>query len=547
MNFRTTVGVGAAGCLAFIVYSALDMIIQALIVLFWIAVAAIIIGAGVVIFSYWQRERTKLFRLVDGAFPLQKTAWGYFDPNKMISAGAVIDQSGGYEVEPSAGWEIQRQIALEVQRTRHLAAMFPGDAAQERTGGAIEAPRTSAATTKLLTGPSEKASVAPVVVKEQLALPAPVVAAPVVQRLPAPALIDDQQQTQLVIGRNKNDQLVRWDLELFPFARLHGATQSGKTSLARFLVAQAIKHGYEVLICDRRRGKDWGIFSQHAQLVDARDPEVLTATLAAEVQRYGERDAELGRNGAPNLAALMAQTGKAYARRLIVIEELGTQHMNAKAAGKELYTRFIGNLRKLTAEAGATGIHGLYIDQIPDAWDKAVRYNASGAIVFHLPDYGGQVAGYQMAHQLATYECHFNGHIVQAGYMGEDKIRKVIGGVTSVTNVTEPKDGAFSARSEPLVTVTGTVTPGNTPPIHAVTPVTPVVEEPQPGKWDDFARLFYVDNPQAGQRALTRAMAKADGGERPAEAFLGSLSSDLYHRFSPKGSKYQPEGWVGKQ
>lgn len=514
MNFRTTVGVGAAGCLAFIVYSALDMIIQALIVLFWILVAGLIVGAGVVLYTYWQRERTKLFRLIDGAFPLQKTERGYFDPNKMISAWAVIDGYGVTEVEPSAGWDIQRQIALEVQRTRHLSAMFPGDAAQEKTGGAIEAPKTSAATTKLLTGPSEKAPVA----REPLALPAPVVVPPVVQRLPAPALIDDQQQTQLVIGRNKDDQLVRWDLELFPFARLHGATQSGKTSLARFLVAQAIKHGYEVLICDRRRGKDWGIFSQHAQLVDARDPEVLTATLAAEVQRYGERDAELGRNGAPNLAALMAQTGKAYARRLIVIEELGTQHMNAKAAGKELYTRFIGNLRKLTAEAGATGIHGLYIDQIPDAWDKAVRYNASGAIVFHLPDYGGQVAGYQMAHQLATYECHFNGHIVQSGYMGEDKIRKVIGGVTRVTR---PVEG---------------VLPGVIVPVTAVT----LASEPQPGKWDDFARQFYVDNPKASQRALARSMAAVDPEKRPPEAFLGSLSSDLYHRFSPNGNK-----WVG--
>ena len=518
MNFRTTVGDGAAGCLAFVVYSALDMIIQALVVLFWILVAGLIVGAGVVILTYWQRERTKLFRLIDGAFPLQKTTWGYFDPNKMISAGAVIDQSGCFEVVPSAGWEIQRQIALEVQRTRHLTAMFPGDAAQEKTGGAIEAPKTSVATTKLLTGPTEKASVAPIV-REPLALPAPVVVSPVVQRLPAPALIDDQQQTQLVIGRNKDDQLVRWDLELFPFARLHGATQSGKTSLARFLVAQAIKHGYEVLICDRRRGKDWGIFSQHAQLVDARDPEVLTATLAAEVQRYGERDAELGRNGAPNLAALMAQTGKAYARRLIVIEELGTQHMNAKAAGKELYTRFIGNLRKLTAEAGATGIHGLYIDQIPDAWDKAVRYNASGAIVFHLPDYGGQVAGYQMAHQLATYECHFNGHIVQSGYMGEDKIRKVIGGVRP--SVTGNEGVSVAQNVRPQVSVTGQSDSG---------------QAAQPELTDIQRQVaeYIKQNPAAGVRPMARDL-----------GISKSYAADL--RAEYQATPPSLDGWVGKQ
>lgn len=536
MNFRTTVGVGAAGCLAFIVYSALDMIIQALIVLFWILVAGLIVGAGVVLYTYWQRERTKLFRLIDGAFPLQKTERGYFDPNKMISAWAVIDGYGVTEVEPSAGWEIQRQIALEVQRTRHLAAMFPGDAAQEKTGGTIEAPKTSAATTKLLTGPSEKA---PVIVREPLALSAPIVVAPVVQRasVTGQQMIDNPQPTRLAIGESVDSgEIVYWDVLSNPFVRVHGVTGGGKTALCRMLVAQAIRHKWEVTILDTRQGKDWGLFRSHANVIDAREPEVALDAIKREVAHYEQRDAVLGQYQAADVQELQRISGASFGRRLFVVEEVQSHHINAEfTGGKEYRKAFWMALHKLTKDARATGIHGLYIDQMPSNWAEGVRYN-SEVICFELPDYGGKIAGYVYAHKLDKHHCHFRGNIIKAGFLTDSQIMQAMAiapaKVASVTNVTESLTGALLARSEPLVTVTGN---GNTP------------SEPQPGKWDDFARLFYVDNPQAGQRALTRAMAKADGGERPADAFLGSLSSDLYHRFSPKGGKYQPEGWVGKQ
>jgi hypothetical protein len=63
---------------------------------------------------------------------------------------------------------------------------------------------------------------------------------------------------------------------------------------------------------------------------------------------------------------------------------------------------------------------------------------------------------------------------------------------------------------------------------------------PTLGDWELFAQSFFVQNPDASQRALTRAMAEVDPDKRPPSAFVGGLSSDLFHRYSPKGSNYKP-------
>lgn len=540
MNFRTTMGLGVSAALLLIVYSALSAIVAGIVIaaqiLFWW-----LLGAGTLALLYvawlkYQSNRNQYLRSVDGQFPLHpvKLRDGrtvIVDPNKMISAAGIIDAQGWAEIAPAAGWDHQTSVAKAVQATRSLAAIAPGDNAMIKTHGAISQPRIPANVTKILTGKEER----PVVVQ-----PAPVAppTLPAIPRTPTTAqqmiAAPTPQTTRLAIGEEiKHGEIVYWDMEMHPFARVHGATQSGKTSLSRLLVAQAIRHGFEVIIIDRRRGKDWGIFGQHAQLIDAREPGVLVAALEEEIARYSDRDAQLGRYGAPNLAALGQITGNAYRRRLVVVEELGTQHMNARAEGRATYGAFVAGLRKLTAEAGATGIHGLYIDQIPDAWDKAVRYNASGSIVFHLPDYGGQVAGYPLAHQLPQFHCHYEGQIVRAGHLTDDQIRQTIGKVqpqppAPVRGGVRGMEGGRSLLNTPTNTPTNTNTANTT-----AAPSTP-------SEWAIFAEKFFAGNPTASQRALTRAMAAAVNDGRPAEAFLGGLSSELFHRWSPRGANYQP-------
>jgi len=533
LGFRQIVGLGVAGCFVLIVVSALDTIVagvtQAAVILFWLSVAVAISASVIVGYTYWQKRRVELFRLRDGAFPLQrfKLLDGtpiLVDPNKMVgAAGAVHPVHGWGEFVPNAGWDNQRAIALAVQNTRHLEAMFPGDAAQEKTQGQISAPRTNVSTAKLLGGPVEKPP------KATPTQEAPIVVPP--GQRPAVTgqqMIADPQPTRLAIGEDaESGEIVYWDVLNTASVRVHGVTGGGKTALCRMLVAQAIRHGWEVTVLDTRQGKDWGMFRNYARVVDARDPAVALTEIKKEVEHYEERDAVLGKHQASDIQELGQTTGKSYRRRLFVVEEVQSHHINAEFAGGKQYRKaFWMALHKLTKDARATGIHGLYIDQMPSNWAEGVRYN-SEAICFLLPDYGGRIAGYVYAHKLEKYHCHFRGSVIKAGHLTDSQIMRTLerapGGVRRENSYTPT--GVNTLRTP--VTNTNSEQPTNTP-------------RPASGhEWDDFARAFYAKNPEASQRALTRAMAKIDTEGRPAEAFVGGLSSDLYHRFSPSGSKYQ--------
>jgi hypothetical protein len=512
------------------VYLALDAILDALRVVLYALGFALAGGGAFVAVVYWRREDHRRYRVIDGSLPMQRHRVEgveiVVDPNKVPGAAYVVGPGIGYrEIESVVGPQVQLLIDQYVQHTRSLAAISPGDDALVRTRGMIAQPRLPASVTKMMPKPPKLDDTPP---------PPTVLPQPEPARLPASPqqLVDaagGPQPTRLAIGEDPvSGEIIAWNLELHPFARVHGATQSGKTSLARLIVAQAIRHGFEVVILDRRRGKDWGIFRNHAELVDARDSAVLVAALEEECIRYADRDALLGKHSAPNLAALAAATGQSYRRRLLVIEELGTQTLNAQAAGQKVFRPFIGNLRRLTAEAGATGIHGLYIDQIPDQWDKAVRYNASGAIVFHLPDHGGQVAGYQMAHKLEPYHCHYDGAIVRAGHLTDDQLRRTIAAAPA------------PVRSAPPPPSTGGEHPANTP--NTNTPA----NTPDPSDNARIAAQFCADNPEAGVNALARHLARLDNRPDEWRNFQGA-ASPLWHRYNPRGNDYQPPEWVGSQ
>lgn len=527
MNFRTTLGLGISAVLILIAWQAMAAIIAALTVAATVAFWwVIIVGTGGVIYvgtMYWLREQDARNRYIDGQAPLREIRLKggrrvLVDINSTV--GGIIDidpVQGVIERTPAAGWDLQQQHNAVVQTTRSLAAIIPGDAAQVRTHGAISAPKLGESVTKLLT----KAQPVHTPVASTATLPDPV--APVIVRQPVTPqqMIAGPQSTKLAIGESVDSgEIVFWDVTDTPFVRVHGTTGSGKTALCKMLVAQAVRHGWEVTILDTRKGKDWGTFRNHARLVDARQPAVALEEIRREIARYENRDAILGKYGAADVVELQRITGKSYRRRLLVVEEVQSHHINAEDLGTEWREQFWRAMGKLTKDARATGIHGLYIDQMPTEWTKGVRYN-SESICFRLPDYGGRVAGYLYAHQLAQFHCHFDGKIIKAGHLSEAQILATIGNATPKKALSGEND----TQNGVLPPAEVTITPDNTP---------------QPGKWDDFARLFYVNNPNAGQRDLTRAMAATDPDKRPPEAFLGKLSSDLYHTYSPKGKMYIP-------
>lgn len=515
--------VGLALAIPVAVYMALDTILYAVkITVIFIAVVGLLILAYIG-FVRWQNERHQQYRVIDGSFPLQRHKlptgdWIVVDPNKVPGAAYVIGPSVGYrEVESSVGAQVQMVIDQAVQQTRSLAAVAVGDHAFVRTKGMIAQPKLPASITKMMPKPPKLD--APTNGLPALDPPAP----PAIVHTPIPTqqmiASPSAQTTELAIGENPDGGIVNVDLLTFPFLRIHGATRHGKTALALLLVAQALRHGYEVDIYDNRNGKDWGIFSQHANVIDSRDPAVLIDGLTAEMRRYKERDDQLGKHGVADLHDLAAATGQAYPRRLIVIEEMGNQTLNIKNKGKEAYTRFVNALRKITTEAGATGIHGLYIDQVPTVWDPTVRYNAA-MICFYLPDHGGKVAGYPAAFQLEKYHCHFEGQVIRAGHLTDDQIRQTINHVP--------------ARQEG--TPTGVNTPTNTP--NTNTPAN------TPDDWvranEEAARQYIAANEEAGVNDLARHLAYLNN--RPDEwRNYQSEASRWWNTYHPNGKLYQSQ------
>lgn len=517
MSFKTTVGFGVSAAILLIVYQALGVIVAGVIVAAQVAFWwVIIVGTGGALFvgwTYYQREADARNRYIDGQAPLlrvRKPGGGYtiVDMNKAMSAIVDVGRDGVEERTPAAGWEMQQQHNAVVQMTRSLAAIIPGDAAQVRTHGAISAPKLGEAVTRLLTkAPSPVPAQAPTIVSQNVPQ--------IVQRQPVTGqqMIANPQPTRLAIGESvESGEIVYWDVVNVPFVRVHGVTGGGKTALGKMLVAQAIRHGWEVTILDTRQGKDWGIFRNHARLVDARQPETALEEIRREVARYEQRDSVLGQHQAADIQELGRITGKSYRRRLFVVEEVQSHHINAEDLGQEWKLNFWRSLGKLTKDARATGIHGLYIDQMPTEWSKGVRYN-SESICFRLPDYGGRVAGYLYAHQLEKYHCHYDGQIIKAGYLTEAQILATIGNA--------PAKRAFSGQNDTQragsVAEPAQNTEQNQP------------TELSPTEYQERAAAMIAKNPNTRQVDLIDEL-----------HIVKSYANKLWHTYHPNGALYKP-------
>lgn len=211
--------------------------------------------------------------------------------------------------------------------------------------------------------------------------------------------------TQLVVGQcQQTGEIIHWDVKGgHPHARLHGETQSGKTTMAMLLTGQMVSMGWNVLIADRRNFKDWGIFEGRAQLIDTRDPRVLVEVLDILVRMHKDRDDMVSQAEAGNIDNLPNPPE----RFGLVIDEFGTQA--AIASDAKLLERVNHNLFILAAEAASNGIHILITDQKPmaDGWDAKVRANLGMVLVGHMAKGTGiSAAGKDVGWMMKKYEFH---------------------------------------------------------------------------------------------------------------------------------------------
>ncbi len=235
-----------------------------------IVLVALKVGAGLAGWMVWRKGQLASLRQRDGAFPIQRVklrdgAVLYYDPNQSVGPATIVHpQYGLIEVAPQAGWDVQLAVRLAVERTRQLQAMYPGDDARMNRHGARSAvPRASAAQFKEPKPAQLTARPEPVTIDVQ---PEPV------KLWAAADGLNMGTRTKLPMGQTAGADLVHWNLVESPHIRVHGKSQgAGKTNLIRTVAAGALRVGHHVVVCDRRRFKDWSEFDGKAELIDVRD------------------------------------------------------------------------------------------------------------------------------------------------------------------------------------------------------------------------------------------------------------------------------------
>lgn len=509
--------------------------------LFIVLLAAIAVGGGIAAWVVIRKHQIKSLRQQDGHYPLQRIKLrnghvAYLDPNALVGSIVTIDRNTGtaYEHEPAAGWQVQATIRAMVERTRTAQAMFQGDESRSsRWGSEHRGDRITASAAKLIDGPRHQPAMPPPPTAP-LALPAP----PVRIWTPEDAL-NTNTRTSLAMGADTvTGQIVKWDMLQAPHLRVHGKSQgSGKTNTIQTLAAGAVRTGAHLIVLDRRRFKDWSAFEGCAELVDTRDPRHFAQVVVRLCKLYQERDALLGKHGAPNIAALEQPPQ----RVVVVISEFGALCATAHAEG--VLDDVLYPLSLILREAGAAGVHVLIEDQVVDQrWPRGISANAE-PVTGYLPVNYGAAGGYYDAHKLAPYQFHYSGTV-----FGTWPMAAVL-----------PMALARVQRSAPVVSVSRTVSKETFPGVSPeVAPHQPPVRNignieagaGDTGKWYDYIAAYMQTDagrglwhsPARGVRDLARAMSRHDTGNEDAEDSYVSIASKVAAAIRSASSS--PQIWI---
>ena len=493
-----------------------------LVYLGWVLLSAFVVAAILAAVLMWRKQSLNANRPVDGAYPLQRFRLQggrtlLVNPSMMIGPAAVIDRVFGYqEQEHAAGWENVVKVRDAYERSNTVRAMFPGDAARRDKWGAMSPmPRVNAATLKAI---EAKPSQRPM-------QPAPVDVQPV--RPIAPVSLHDGMQSndgaRLAIGQDiATGDIVHVDFSRSVHVRFHGATQdSGKTNACKTLLVGALRAGWHVVICDRRRFKDFNAFAERAELIATNDPSAFVQVLQRLVAIYQHRDRKLADQRATNVGE-----GRGMQRILVMVSEFGALCVAAKGDG--VYSDMAQPLKLIMREAGAAGIHMLFEEQViePNTWPGSVVGN-SAAYVGRMPSRAGQTVGYYHSDKLPSYHFYHDGITIKTWDMSKDTPRLLASVPCAKRSIMTVREGVRSG-------VGGVSTRDEHPTNTQRTPPTNTPNEQ--GRWHEFVMAYmnehqalYSDPPQ-GIRALARAMSTADTGDDKAAARYVGIASETATR-----------------
>ena len=226
--------------------------------------------------------------------------------------------------------------------------------------------------------------------------------------------------TRFPLGYTDDGQVVFWDVEQSPHVRVHGKTQgSGKTNLIKTIASAALRAGHAVIVLDRRGFKDWSDFADCVELIDNRKSGVFAAVAWQLESFYQERDERLGAAGVGNLAALNGADRRVF----VVVSEFGTACRNQEEHHLE---SAVNSLKNIFSEAGATGMHLVFEDQIVNrSWPRELRGNAD-PITGYLPEDASKGGGYAKAYELEPFQFHYEGERFRTWDMKRSAVRLLV-------------------------------------------------------------------------------------------------------------------------
>ena len=480
----------------------------------WLLLTAFLVAIIIITILLWRKQTLAANRPVDGAYPLQRFKLKdgstlLVNPSMMIGPAAVIHKELGYrEQDHQAGWANVVRVREAYERSNMVRAMFPGDGARrDKWGAQSDVPRLNAATVKAIDARVDRAPIAPATIDAQ----------PVrtVQRLSVHDAIERNHDARLALGQNaETGALVHVDFAHSVHVRFHGATQaSGKTNACKTLLVGALRAGWHVVICDRRRFKDYKDFTGKAELIATNDPAQFVTVLTRLVAIYQYRDRKLAERGAANI-----NDHAGMQRILCMVSEFGALCSAAQAEG--VYGQIAQPLSLIMRESGAAGIHLLFEDQVVEskAWPGVAIANST-AYVGRMASRAGQTVGYYHSDKLPSYHFYNDDQVIRtwdmstatAGLLADVPPTK-----RSILTVREEKGGGVPRDEHPT----------NTSHEHPS----------EQGKWYEFIKQYmdahpalYQEPPQ-GIRALARAMSTADtGNDKAAGRYVGIASETARH------------------
>lgn len=320
-----------------------------------------------------------------------------------------------------------------------------------------------------------------------------------------------------------------------------GATGGGKTASSAMLLAlYARKFGVHPIVLDGKRGQDWkkydGVVEWHLMTA-----ETFESQIKQLMSIFEKRWQWLLDNGYDNIYSAQ---GKRPQPILVIFEEFGYVWSSLPKETQAALTNPVNDLFRLCRSAG---IILCFVDQAPKKWPDQARGNAKFVFCYKIKGMIANAFSEYFVDRLADsgmfsrdnvfYDAWFTANLIDLNGMFQPLRRRYLG-EQSRTEQRTPTN----ANERPLPVENATNVP-NADVIEAAKnvkyPLPAMVRSSfvRTGSWEEAAQRYFATYRDADHIDWVKAMAELANDGRPYTAFKGGLSSNLFHKYSPKGKE----------